>query len=109
MRRPPSGHALGDVPDRTGHRTRRRDTQSLEPSVTLDAVDDLRSFSRPVLLAWGAADKLFPLDHGRRLRADFADARLEVIDGASTFVMLDQPGELAAKITAFVHDTMSNA
>jgi pimeloyl-ACP methyl ester carboxylesterase len=86
-----------------------RVTQSLEPSVTLDAVDDLRSFSKPVLLAWGAADKLFPLDHARRLRADFADARLEVIDGASTFVMLDQPAELAAKMTAFVHDTMSNA
>ena len=25
VRRPPSGHALGDVPDRTGHRARRRD------------------------------------------------------------------------------------
>jgi pimeloyl-ACP methyl ester carboxylesterase len=62
-----------------------------------------------VLLAWGAADKLFPLDHARRLRADFPDARLEVIDGASTFVMLDQPDELAARISTFVHDTMSNA
>jgi pimeloyl-ACP methyl ester carboxylesterase len=45
-----------------------RVTQSLEPSVTLDAVDDLRSFSKPVLLAWGAADRLFPLDHARRLQ-----------------------------------------
>jgi pimeloyl-ACP methyl ester carboxylesterase len=85
-----------------------RVTQSLEPSVTLDAADDLRSFSRPVLLAWGAADRLFPLDHARRLQADFADARLEVIDGASTFVMLDRPDELAAKITAFVQDTTSH-
>jgi pimeloyl-ACP methyl ester carboxylesterase len=112
--RPPTGAraravfgAFADSPE-----TRKdalRFTQSLEPSVTLDAVDDLRSFSRPVLLAWGAADKLFPLDHARRLRADFADARLEVIDGASTFVMLDQPDELAARISAFVHDTMSNA
>jgi hypothetical protein len=32
-----------------------------------------------------------------------------VIDGAGTFVMLDQPDELAARISAFVHDTMSNA
>lgn len=47
------------------------------------------------------ASSVFPLDHARRLRADFADARLEVIDGASTFVMLDQPDELAAKITTF--------
>lgn len=86
-----------------------RVTQSLEPSVTLAAVDALRSFSRPVLLAWGAADKLFPLAHARRLQADFADARLDVIDGASTFVMLDQPAELAARVTAFVDDTTSNA
>jgi pimeloyl-ACP methyl ester carboxylesterase len=86
-----------------------RFTQSLEPSVTLDAVDALRSFSKPVLLAWGAADKAFPLDHARRLRTDFPDARLEVIDGASTFVMLDQADELAARIAAFVNDTTSTA
>jgi pimeloyl-ACP methyl ester carboxylesterase len=86
-----------------------RVTQSLEPSVTLDAVDSLRSFSKPVLLAWGAADKLFPLDHARRLQGDLADTRLEVMDGASTFVMLDQPDALAAKIAAFVNETTSNA
>jgi pimeloyl-ACP methyl ester carboxylesterase len=86
-----------------------RVTQSLEPSVTLDAVDALRAFSKPVLLAWGAADRLFPLDHARRLEADFPDARLHVMDGASTFVMLDQPDELAARITAFVRDTTSPA
>jgi pimeloyl-ACP methyl ester carboxylesterase len=86
-----------------------RVTQSLEPSVTLDAVDALRSFSKPVLLAWGAADKLFPLDHARRLQVDFPDARLEVMDGANTFVMLDQPDVLAVKITAFVSHTTSNA
>jgi pimeloyl-ACP methyl ester carboxylesterase len=85
-----------------------RVTQSLEPSVTLDAVDALRAFPKPVLLAWGADDRLFPVDHARRLEADFPDARLEVMNGASTFVMLDQPDELAAKITAFVRDTASN-
>ena len=63
--------------------------------------------SKPVLLAWGAADNLFPLEHAYRLRADFADARLEVIDRASTFVMLDRPDDLAAKITAFLSDTAS--
>ena len=42
-------------------------TQSLEPSVTLDAVGALRAFAKPVLLAWGDRDRLFPLDHARRL------------------------------------------
>lgn len=79
-----------------------RVTRSLTPSVTLDAVDDLRRFARPVLLAWGEDDKLFPLDHARRLAADFPRADLRTFPGASTFVMLDRPQELAAAIAAFV-------
>jgi pimeloyl-ACP methyl ester carboxylesterase len=106
----PEGTIFGAFPDSAAARKDPlRVTQSLEPSVTLDAVDALRSFPKPVLLALGAADKLFPLDHARRLQADFADARVEVMDGASTFVIVDQPDELAAKITAFVSDTTSNA
>jgi hypothetical protein len=75
----PSGARLGQsgaFPDNAAARKDAlRVTQSLEPSVTLDAVDALRAFSKPVLLAWGAADRLFPLEHARRLEADFADAR----------------------------------
>ena len=78
-----------------------RITQSLRPSVTLDAVDALRAFSKPVLLAWGDSDKLFPIDHARRLQADFPDATLEIINRASTFVMIDQPHTLARAITRF--------
>jgi pimeloyl-ACP methyl ester carboxylesterase len=109
--RGPRARAIfGAFPDNAAvRRDALRVTQSLEPSVTLDAVGALRSFSKPVLLAWGASDRLFPLDHARRLEGDFADARLDVMNGASTFVMLDQPDELAARITAFVDDTTSNA
>lgn len=82
-----------------------RVTQSLRPSVTLDAVDALRSFAKPVLLAWGEKDKLFPVDHARRLEADFSDATLEVIPDACTFVMLDRPQELAAAITRLASRT----
>ena len=76
---PPKGEraraVFGAFPDSAGARKDAlRVTQSLEPSVTLDAVDALRSFPKPVLLAWGGADKLFPLDHARRLQADFPDA-----------------------------------
>ena len=104
---PPTGDAARRVfeafPDSKGaRRDALRVTQSLEPSVTLDAVDALQAFPKPVLLAWGDADKLFPLDHARRLVADFPDAHLEVIAGSSTFVMLDRPAELAAAISSFV-------
>lgn len=79
-----------------------RTTASLEPSVTLEAVDALKAFSKPVLLAWGDSDKLFPLDHARRLAGDFPDARLEVVEGSSTYVMIDRPEQLAGLIQAFV-------
>lgn len=81
-----------------------RTTQSLEPSITLDAVDALRAFGKPVLLAWGDKDKLFPLDHAKRLEADFPRATLEVIKGASTYVMIDDPAALASSITKFIDE-----
>jgi pimeloyl-ACP methyl ester carboxylesterase len=80
-----------------------RVTQSLTPSVTLDTVAALRSFAQPVLLTWGDADKLFPLDHARRLEADFPDATLEVMAGSRTFVMIDQPKALASAIARFTN------
>jgi len=103
---PPAGAAGSRIfeafaDDKGARRDALRVTQSLEPSVTLGAVDALRSFSKPVLLAWGDADKLFPLEHARRLEADFPDARLRIIAGASTYVMLDRPDEVAAAIQAF--------
>ena len=109
---PPTGDAARRVfeafPDSKGaRRDALRVTQSLEPSVTLDAVDALKAFPKPVLLAWGDADELFPLDHANRLVADFPDARLEVIAGSSTFVMLDRPDELAAAISSFVAGSTS--
>ena len=86
-----------------------RTTQSLEASVTLDAVDALRAFDRPVLLAWGDTDKLFPLAHAERLEADFPDARLRPVADAATYVMLDQPDELARAIDEFIASTPSPA
>jgi pimeloyl-ACP methyl ester carboxylesterase len=104
---PPTGNSARRVfeafPDSKGaRRDALRLTQSLEPSVTLEAVDALKAFSKPVLLAWGDRDKLFPLDHARRLESDFPNARLKVIEGASTYVMLDRPDELASAIRTFV-------
>jgi pimeloyl-ACP methyl ester carboxylesterase len=85
-----------------------RTTASLEPSVTLEAVDDLKTFDKPVLLAWGDSDKLFPLTHAERLKGDFLNARLEVISGSSTYVMLDRPDELASILGSFALGSASD-
>jgi pimeloyl-ACP methyl ester carboxylesterase len=56
---------------------------------------ELATFTKPALLAWAADDKFFPLEHARRLAAILPDARVEVIAGSRTWVMLDQPARTA--------------
>ena len=73
-------------------------TASLDPALTLRAAPAIETFDKPVTLAWGVADKLFPLDHARRLRDAFPQATLVEILDCSTFVMVDAPAALAAAI-----------
>jgi pimeloyl-ACP methyl ester carboxylesterase len=84
----------------------RRDTErflrAVDPGELLDVAARLRRFEGPVLLAWGAEDRFFDLALGRRLREAFADARLEEVAGARTFVPWDQPARLAELIAAHV-------
>jgi pimeloyl-ACP methyl ester carboxylesterase len=73
-------------------------TASLDPALTLRAAPAIEAFDRPVTLAWGTEDKLFPLDHARRLHEAFPNATLTEIPDCSAFVMLDAPGALADAI-----------
>ncbi len=59
---------------------------------------ELATFTKPALLAFAADDKFFPAEHARRLAAILPDARVEVIAGSRTWVMLDQPGRTAELI-----------
>jgi pimeloyl-ACP methyl ester carboxylesterase len=79
----------------------RRFTASLDRQNTLDAAARLPEFTKPALVAWSADDLFFPLEDGRRLAAALPAARLEVIEGARTFAMLDQPDVLADLIADF--------
>jgi pimeloyl-ACP methyl ester carboxylesterase len=79
----------------------RRFTVAIDKSLTLDAAARLPGFTRPVLLAWAADDRLFPLGDAERLAALLPDARLEVIQGSRAFSMIDQPDRLAALVAAF--------
>ena len=73
-------------------------TASLDPALTLRASAAIEAFDKPVTLAWGVEDSLFPLDHARRLRDAFPHAVLIEIPDCSAFVMLDAPRELADAI-----------
>lgn len=73
-------------------------TASLDPALTLRAAPAIEAFDRPVTLAWGSEDELFPLDHAHRLRDAFPNATLIEIPDCSAFVMLDAPRTLANAI-----------
>jgi pimeloyl-ACP methyl ester carboxylesterase len=64
----------------------------------------LACFSKPVLVAWAAEDKVMPITAGRRLAASFPDSRFVEIDDSRTLIPIDQPRALAATIAAFVSD-----
>jgi pimeloyl-ACP methyl ester carboxylesterase len=76
--------------------------RGIDPRFTLQAAEQLRSFERPVLIAWGQRDKFFPRSEADRLAAVFPDARVEPIENARTFVQLDDPRRLGELIAGFV-------
>jgi pimeloyl-ACP methyl ester carboxylesterase len=73
----------------------RKFSLSLRTEVTTGVAARLPEFDKPALIAWSADDLFFEQQDGRRLAALIPGARLEVIEGARTFSMVDQPDRLA--------------
>ena len=82
-----------------------RFVRAVDGSYTMDAIEKLRSFDRPVLIAWSRDDKFFHA--GERLAADIPNARLEWIENARTFSMEDQPQRVAELIAGFVREPVT--
>jgi pimeloyl-ACP methyl ester carboxylesterase len=68
---------------------------------TLAAAERFADLEIPVLLAWGAEDRLFKPSHAERLAEGDPGARLVMIPDAKTFLPLDQPERLAELIAEF--------
>ena len=66
------------------------------------APSQLRDFDRPVLLAWAADDRFFPVEHAERLAAALPQARLELVADSYTFVSEDQPEMLVKLMRDFL-------
>jgi pimeloyl-ACP methyl ester carboxylesterase len=73
----------------------RQFTLSMRTEVTTGVAARLPEFDKPALIAWSADDVFFEQEDGKRLAATIPNARLEVIEGARTFSMLDRPDRLA--------------
>ncbi len=74
---------------------------------TLAAIEKLKHFDKPVLIAWGKNDRAFKPQLAERLAADIPGARLEWIADSKTFVSLDQPEALAQLIDGFVREPVT--
>ena len=69
-----------------------------DPALLLDAAPRLASFEGEVVFGWGADDRCFPVELGRRLAAQFRAARFVEIDDSYAFVPIDRPDALAPLI-----------
>jgi pimeloyl-ACP methyl ester carboxylesterase len=78
-----------------------RFTASLNQETMVQAASRLPRFTKPALVAWSADDVFFPLEDGRRLVQALPNGRLEVIENARTFSMIDQPDPLADLVAGF--------
>jgi pimeloyl-ACP methyl ester carboxylesterase len=80
----------------------RRDTakflRGVDPAELLEVSTRLGRFTKPVVLLWGDADRLFPIGLGHRLRETFPAARLVEIPSGRTFFPLDEPQRVANEI-----------
>ena len=64
-------------------------------------LDRLPAITVPVLVVWGAADRMIPPAHGRAYAAAIPGARLRVITEAGHLPQLEAPGELLQLVTEF--------
>jgi pimeloyl-ACP methyl ester carboxylesterase len=83
----------------------RRFLRAVDNRVTLAAARDLPRFAAPVLLAWAAEDRLFPVSLARRLAELLPDAELVTVDDSYTFLPEDQPSRLSELIVDFLRST----
>jgi pimeloyl-ACP methyl ester carboxylesterase len=88
----------------TRRETRRdvaRILRAIDDRYTQEAAEKLRSFDKPVLIAWATEDKVFPLEHAHKLADLLPNARVEEIADSYSFVPEDQPERLAELIRDF--------
>ncbi len=83
------------------HGDLRRFVAGLHKRYTLEAANRLRDFGKPIVLAWGSDDVVFPVGHAERFAAVVGSGvRIERVPEARTFPMLDQPDRVAEVVAA---------
>ena len=79
--------------------------RGISPRLTMEAAKRFPDYRGPVLVVWAHEDRYFLVEHARRMCALFRNAKLETIADAQTFVSMDQPELLAARIASFLGES----
>lgn len=98
---------LGPLRDARIRRDLGKVLAGMNAKYTLAAAAANRTFPRPVLVAWGDDDRLFPRCLGERLAADLPYVRLVTLPDCAAFAALDQPRLLAEYIDGHVSGDVS--
>src|SRR3954454_4329860 len=69
-----------------------------DPALLLEAAPKLGGFEGEAIFCWPSDDRAFKVELGRRLAAQFRDARFVEIEDSYSFVSIDRPDALAALI-----------
>lgn len=72
---------------------------NMDPQELLDVSTRFGTFTKPVRLVWGDADKFFPISFARRLAAAFPNATLTTVPGGRTLVPMYYPEPVADVIS----------
>ncbi|MEA2375097.1 MAG: hypothetical protein QOD53_1560, partial [Thermoleophilaceae bacterium] len=90
MKQDPPKEVLASWTDPLADKDVRRDVTKVLRAIhkrhTLDAAERLGGFHRPTLVAWAAADKVFPLADAEKLVQLLPDARLRTVQDSLSFI-----------------------
>ena len=81
-----------------------RNAAALNTNLTTEITRLLHKIEAQTLILWGEDDKFQLLKFGQRLSNDIPNAKLIPVQDARHFVMLDQPEEVAGRVSAFLED-----
>jgi pimeloyl-ACP methyl ester carboxylesterase len=59
----------------------------------------------PLLILWGARDRIIPLGHGRRAHEMVAGSRLEIFESSGHFPHVDEPERFARTLRDWIEST----
>lgn len=99
---------LAPYASETGALSLVRDCSALDCSETMELIPYLAHLQAPSLVLWGEADRIQPLDVGRRLAWELPHSRLAVMPNAGHYGVLENPADVAGLLMQFLETPLQS-